>query len=77
MKKNTVIKIIKGSVIIGGLWLTSEVWYQIGKGNMLGLMRKNNLDAVDVLNMLNELNTNDYRIKLIKCASDMVRGIES
>jgi hypothetical protein len=29
---------------------------------MLGLMRKYNLDAVDVLNMLNESNTNDYRI---------------
>ena len=77
MKKDTAIKIVKGSVIVGGLFLTFDMWYQLGKGRMLGFMRKHNLDTVDVLNRLNEPDMNDYRSKLIKFASNMARGIES
>lgn len=77
MKKDTIMKIIKSSVFIGSLWATSELWYQLGKGRMLGIMRKHNLDVVDMLNLLNEPDMNDCRSKLIKFASDMERGIES
>lgn len=78
MKRNNMIKIIKGSAIIGSWLVMSELWYQIGKGRMLGIMRKYNLDAVDVLNVMNEsdIKDDDIRIKLIKFISDMTRGIE-
>lgn len=54
MKHNITKNLIKGSILIGGTYLAADVIYQMGKGYMLGILIKYNIDADYMYKILHE-----------------------
>ena len=68
-------KVVKVCVIGGILYGTVELGYVLGKGTMLGILRKHNLSADDVLTIIGP-NTNRKRTiteKIIHSVSTMIK----
>lgn len=54
MNKNTVTKVIKGTAIVGVVWATAELFFQLGKGNILGVMKKYDVSAEEVYELVSD-----------------------
>lgn len=70
MTKKVLTKSMKGLAIVGGLYLLSEFWYQIGKGHMLGWFVKNFDDADELMKTFDDPDMQSWRPKLVKFAAD-------
>lgn len=71
MNKKTLTKIMKGSAIIGGVYLLSDFCYQIGKGRMLGFLAKNYEDVSELMSTFDDPDMQSWRPKVVKIAADM------
>lgn len=54
MNKNTVTKVIKGTAIVGVVWATAELSFQLGKGDILGVMKKYDVSAEEVYELVSD-----------------------
>lgn len=54
MNKNTVTKVIKGTAIVGVVWATAELFFQLGKGDILGVMKKYDMSAEEVYELVSD-----------------------
>lgn len=54
MNKNTVTKVIKGTAIVGVVWATAELFFQLGKGDILGVMKKYDVSAEEVYELVSD-----------------------
>lgn len=54
MNKNTVTKVIKGTAIVGVVWATAELFFQLGKGDILGVMKKHDVSAEEVYELVSD-----------------------
>lgn len=76
MNKNTVTKVIKGTAIVGVVWATAELFFQLGKGDILGVMKKYDMSAEEAYELISDqIKSNDnftmtQRFKLIKGMAD-------
>ena len=76
MNKNTVTKVIKGTAIVGVVWATAELFFQLGKGDILGVMKKYDMSAEEAYELISDqIKSNDnftmtQRFKLIKSMAD-------
>ena len=76
MNKNTVTKVIKGTAIVGVVWATAELFFQLGKGDILGVMKKYDMSAEEAYEIISDRIKSDdsfalrQRFKLIKSMAD-------
>lgn len=76
MNKNTVTKVIKGTAIVGVVWATAELFFQLGKGDILGVMKKYDMSAEEAYELISDRIKSDdsfalrQRFKLIKSMAD-------
>ena len=76
MNKNTVTKVIKGTAIVGVVWATAELFFQLGKGDILGVMKKYDMSAEEAYELISDRIKSDdsfaltQRFKLIKGIAD-------
>lgn len=54
MNKNTVTKVIKGTAIVGVVWATTELFFQLGKGDILGVMKKYDMSAEEAYELVSD-----------------------
>lgn len=54
MNKNTVTKVINGTAIVGVVWATAESFFQLGKGDILGVMKKYDVSAEEVYELVSD-----------------------
>lgn len=54
MNKNTVTKVIKGTAIVGVVWATAELFFQLGKGDILGFMKKYDVSAEEAYELVSD-----------------------
>lgn len=54
MNKSTVTKVIKGTAIVGVVWATAELFFQLGKGDILGVMKKYDVSAEEVYELVSD-----------------------
>ena len=54
MNKNTVTKVIKRTAIVGVVWATAELFFQLGKGDILGVMKKYDMSAEEVYELVSD-----------------------
>lgn len=54
MNKNTVTKVIKGTAIVGVVWATAELFFQLGKGDILGVMKKYDVSAEEAYELVSD-----------------------
>ena len=77
MNKNTVTKVIKGTAIVGVVWATAELFFQLGKGDILGVMKKYDMSAEEAYELISDRIKSDdsfalrERFKLIKGVADL------
>ena len=77
MNKNTVTKVIKGTAIVGVVWATAELFFQLGKGDILGVMKKYDMSAEEAYELISDRIKSDdsfalrQRFKLIKGVADL------
>lgn len=77
MNKNTVTKVIKGTAIVGVVWATAELFFQLGKGDILGVMKKYDMSAEEAYELISDQIKSDdsfalrQRFKLIKGVADL------
>lgn len=76
MNKNTVTKVIKVTAIVGAVYATAELFFQLGKGDMLGTMKTFNMTTEEVYKLMTDyIGSGDgfwikQRFKLMKFATD-------
>jgi len=76
MNKNTVTKVIKGTAIVGVVWATAELFFQLGKGDILGVMKKYDVSAEEAYELISDRVKSDGSFKgrlifkLIKSMAD-------
>lgn len=71
MTKKVLTTSMKGLAIVGGLYLLSDVCYQIGKGCMLGWFVKNFEDADKLMKEFDDPDMQSWRPRLVKFAADL------
>lgn len=54
MNKSTVTKVIKGTAIVGVVWATAELFFQLGKGDILGVMKKYDVSAEEAYELVSD-----------------------